>query len=177
MSYFMSTLLAKRHIEIIEAYQCINLTEFDIRVEEEIDNDKIVDTFIHLRQLSFDSLQHFVKTESKKGQLRTVFNFDEVKISDFKKTDKQGISKFLFTFINEPDWGDDRDAFAKLLDRYFEIYKEFSTDDFYILSKDWFVKNDERIIEVESWVYIYYFLIISIDRNAKLLILTEWIYD
>jgi len=78
---------------------------------------------------------------------------------------------------NEPDWGDDRNEFAKLLDRYFEIHNEFGDNEFYILSKDWFDNEDERVIEPESWAYIYYFLIISVDRESNLLILTEWSYD
>lgn len=94
-----------------------------------------------------------------------------------KKKDQKGISEFLIDFLNEPDWQDDRDDFAKLLERYFEYYKEFENNEFYILSKDWFEKNDERLIEPESWCYTYYFLIISVDRSSKILTLTEWTYD
>ena len=173
----MTTIDTKRHIEINEGYQGINLTEFAIVVEEVISNDQIVDTFIHSIQFSLDSLRDCVKTEPDKGYLRQAFDVDKIKIADFKKTDKQGVSKFLINFLNEPDWGDDRNEFAKLLDRYFEIHNVFGNNEFYILSKDWFDKEDERVIEPESWVYTYYFLIISVDRKSNLLTLTEWTYD
>jgi hypothetical protein len=173
----MTTYETKRHIEIDESYQGINLTEFAIKVDEQMDNDHIVDTFIRSKQFSFDSLRDCVKAEPDKGYLRQAFNIDKIEISDFKKTDKQGVSKFLFDFLNEPDWGEDRSEFAKLLDRYFEIHNEFGNNEFYILSKDWFDKEDERVMEPESWVYTYYFLIISIDRKSNLLTLTEWTYD
>lgn len=173
----MTTFETKRHIEIDESYQGISLTEFAIEVDEQIDNDRIVDTFIRSKQFSFDSLRDCIKAEPDKGFLRQAFNVDRVKISDFKKTDKQGASKYLLDFLNEPDWGGDRNEFAKLLDRYFEIHNEFGDNEFYILSKDWFDKEDERVIEPESWVYIYYFLIISVDRKSNLLTLTEWTYD
>jgi len=173
----MTTFETKRHIEIDENYQGINLTEFDINVDEQMDNEKIVDTFIKSKQFSFDSLRDRVKNEPEKGYLRQVFNVEKVKISDFKKTDKQGVSKFLFDFINEPDWGDDRSDFAKLLDRYFEIHNTLEESDFYIISKDWFDKDNEKVIEPESWVYTYYFLIISVDRNSNILTLSEWTYD
>lgn len=173
----MTTIDTKRHIEINEGYQGINLTEFAIGVNEQISNDQIVDTFIRSKQFSFDSLRDCVKTEPDKDYLRQAFDVDKIKITDFKKTDKQGVSKFLFDFINEPDWGDDRNEFAKLHDRYFEIHNEFRDNEFYILSKDWFNKDDERVIEPESWVYTYYFLIISVDRKSNSLTLTEWTFD
>lgn len=173
----MTTFETKRHIEIDESYQGINLTEFDIKVDEQIDNDKVVDTFIRSKQFLFDSLRDCVKAEPDKGYLRQAFNVDKIKITDFKKTDKQGVSKFLSDFINEPDWSEDRNEFAKLIDKYFEIHNEFEDNDFYILSKDWFDKKDEKVIEPESWVYTYYFLIISVDRKLNSLTLTEWTYD
>lgn len=173
----MTTFKTKRHIEINEGYQGINLTEFAIGVDELISSDRIIDTFIRSKQFSFDSLRDCVKAEPDMGYLRQAFDVDKIKITDFKKTDKQGISKFLIDFLNEPDWGDDRNEFAKLLDRYFEIHNEFAGNEFYFLSKDWFDKEDERVIEPESWVYTYYFLIISVDRKSNLMTLTEWIYD
>lgn len=172
----MTTFETKQHIEIDESYQGINLTEFAIEAIERMDNDQIVDTFIRSKQFSFDSLRDCVKTEPDKGYLRRAFNVDKIKVSDFKKTDKDGTSKFLFDFINEPDWDDDRNEFAKLLDKYFEINNEFEANNFYILSKDWFSKEDDRVIKPESWVYTYYFLIISVDRKSNLLTLTEWTY-
>jgi hypothetical protein len=173
----MTTIDIKKHIEINEGYQGINMTEFAIGVDDKISNDKIVDTFIRSKQFSFDSLRDCVKAEPDKGYLRQAFNIDKIKITDFKKTDKQGVSKFLFDFINESDWGDDRNGFTKLLDRYLEIHNDFGDNDFYILSKDWFDKEDERVIEPESWVYTYYFFIISVDRKSNSLTLTEWTYD
>ena len=173
----MTTFETKRHIEIDENYQGVNLTEFGFSADKHLDNDQIVDTFIRTKNFCYNSLRDCIKKEPDKGFLRRAFDIDKIKISDFKKTDKQGISKFLTDFSNEPDWGDDRDDFEKLLDRYFEIDREFANNEFYILSKDWFDKDDERLIEPESWCYTYYFLIISVDRNSKTLTLTEWTYD
>ena len=166
-----------RHIEIDENYQGVNLTEFSFTVTDEPNNDLLVDNFMRSKQFSYGSLRDCVKKEPEKGYLRRAFNIDRIKVTDFKKTDKEGTSKFLFNFVNEPNWGDDRNEFVKLLDRYFEIHSEFEDNDFYILSKDWFDKDDERLIEPVSWCYTYYFLIISVDRKSNLLTLTEWTYD
>ena len=160
-----------------ESYQGINLTEFAIGFDEQISNDQIVDTFIRSKPYSYDSLRDCVKAKPDKGYLRQAFNIEKIRVKDFKKTDKQGVSKFLTDFLNEPDWGDDRNEFDKLLDRYLEIHNEFGDSEFYILSKDWFDKEDERVFQPENRVYTYYFLIISIDRKSKSLTLTEWTYD
>ncbi|MBP9083048.1 MAG: hypothetical protein KBH11_08225 [Bacteroidia bacterium] len=170
-------MITKRHIEINEGYQGINLTVFAFGVDEQISNDQIINTCICSKNYSFDSLHESVKTEPDKVYLRQVFDIDKIKITDFKKTDKQGVLKFLIDFLYEPNWGDDRNDFEKLLDRYYEIHNEFGDNEFYILSKDWFDKEDLRLIEPESWIYTYYFLIISIDRKSNLVTLTEWTYD
>lgn len=171
------TFETKQHIEIDENYQGINLTEFTFVVDEKMDNGQIVDAFIRTKYFSIDSLRDCIKEEPKKGYLRRVFNIERVRITDFRKTDKEGISKFLLDFLNEPDWGEDRNEFAKLLDRYFKVHNELGNSEFYLLSKDWFNKDDEKLIKPESWIYSYYFLIISIERNLSLLTLTEWTYD
>lgn len=173
----MTSFGVKSHIEIDEDYQGINLTKFSIEVNDQVDNDQIVDDFIRTNSFAYDSLRDCVKKEPEKNYLKRAFNFERVKIADFKKTDKEGTAKFLVDLVNEPDWGDDRNTFTKLLDRYFEIHNTLGGSDFYILSKNWFDKDDERLIEPESWVYTFYFLIISVDRNLNLLTLTEWTYD
>jgi len=173
----MTTFETKKHIEIDENYQGINLTEFSIKVDNQIDNDQIVDTFFRTTNFSFDSLRDCVKKEPEKVYLKRSLNVDRIKITDFKKNSKEEIKKFLLDLLNEPSWGVDKNEFAKLLDKYFEIHNQFGDIDFYIISKDWFNKGDERVIEPEYWVYTYYFLIISVDRSSNLLTLTEWTYD
>ena len=173
----MITFETKRHIEINENYQGINLTEFSFNTDTSIDNDQIVNTFIRSSAFTYDSLRDCIKKEPDKGYLRRTFNFDKVKISDFNKYDKKETLKFLIDFLNESDWGEDRIEFSNLLDKYFEIHEQLISNEFYIISKDWFDKSDKRLIELENWCYIYYFLIISIDRHSNLLTLTEWTYD
>jgi hypothetical protein len=167
----------RRHIEMNEGFQGLTLTEFEMEVDETINNDQIVSCFIRSKYYSFESLRDCVKAEPDKGYLRQAFIIDKIKITDFAKTDKQGITKFLFDFLNEPYWGDDRIEFALLLEWYFEIHIEFGDNEFYIVSMDWFSEEDERVHDPECSIYNYYFLIISVDRKLNLLTLTEWFYD
>lgn len=151
----------KGHSEIDISYQGINLTEFSIKAGKQISNDQILDTFIRTKHFTFDSLRDCQKSETEKQYLKQAFKIDHIKITDFKKCYKEQVLKFLQDFINEPDCGEDINEFAKLHDKYFEIHKQFSTDnDFFIISKDWFDNNEDKLIESESWIYTYYFFII-----------------
>lgn len=167
----------KRHIEIDEGFQGINLTEFSVAADEGVISEEIVDAFIKTEQFAFESLRECIKKEPNKGYLRRAFDFEKIKVADFKKYSKKETEKFLMDFLNETDWGDDRTDFVKLLDRYLEIHNQFNNNDFFIISKAWFKKEDERLMEPEKWIYTYCFFIISVDRASSLLTMTEWTYD
>ncbi|MEO9258264.1 MAG: hypothetical protein ABI207_07775 [Crocinitomicaceae bacterium] len=174
----MTTFEIKQHIEIDEDYQGISLTEFSIMTDKQTENKDIIESFIHSTSFTVDSLREVVKIDTEnKPYLQCSFDIDKINIDDFKRKSKDETVEFLYDFLNQPDWGDDKNEFLKLLDKYFEIHNKFGDIDFYIISKDWFNIDDQRLIKPESWVYSYYFLIISIDRNLNLLTLTEWTYE
>lgn len=173
----MITFANKRHVEFKVNDQVTLLAEFTCAADKEISNDQILETFIRSNSFVIDRLPEGVKNEPDRFYLKRAFDFEKIKISDFRKYSKEGTAKFLVDFINDPDWGDDRNDFAKLLDNYFEIHAQIETNNFYIISKDWFNIVAEKSNEPESWAFMYYFLIISIDRNSNELILTEWNYD
>ena len=139
-------------------------------------NDQIADHFIREQQLSFNSLRNVEKTEENQSFANT-FNIDRIGIRNFKKVDKKGILKFLYDFLDEDDWGNDKSDFANLLDKYSEIHNQFGDNVFYLFSKNWFAKEDKEVLKPESDIYIYYFLIITIERKSKLLTVIEWKYD
>ncbi|MBF4487419.1 hypothetical protein [Flavobacterium sp. CSZ] len=173
----MTILEIIKHIEINENYQGINLTEFSFDADDFVSNDQIVNTFLKSKSFSYDSLPDCVKREPKKGYLRRAFYMEHIEINDFKKCNNEGLIKFLVDFLNEPNWGDDRINFERLLNKYFEIHNPYEKNDFYIISKDWFEEENKKLTEPENLIYIFYFLIISVDRKSKRLTLTEWTYD
>lgn len=173
----MITFETNGHREIDLNYQGISLRAFSFEVDKNMGNDQIVDTFIRTKHFAYESLRNCIKKEPDKIFLRRAFDLDKIKIADFKKFSKEETTKFLCDFLNDSDWGDDRDEFATLIDKYFEIHKQYGDNDFYVISKDWFDKDNEKVFNPESWCYTYYFLIISVDRNSNLLTFTEWKYD
>lgn len=174
----MTTFEIKKHIEIAEGYQGFNLTEFFFTTDINDTTDQIVETFIRSTHFTFDSLRDVVKNDTEnKGYLRQAFVIDEINIEDFKKFDKSETKKFLIDFLNEPDWGEDRNEFAKLLDKYLEIHNQLPDANFYVINKDWFDKDSKKVLEPENWIYTFYFIIIYIENNLQTLIVTEWTYD
>jgi hypothetical protein len=173
----MMTLTPKRQTELhAGTYQCVRLTECTIDADETASSDDLVDAWLHSKENPFDELQDAATPTAHKMDLRQVFDLDQVQVSDFKKTDKQGVVRFLIDFINDPEWGEDRDDFAKLLDRYFNEHHSLKGNECYILSKDWFEENDGRLIE-PNWIFTYYIVILYLDRKSRTLLVTEWIYD
>ncbi len=173
----MITFERHKHFEIDENFQGINLTEFSFKFDKDIDNEEIIGIFIRSENFTYDSLRDCIRNEPDKSYLKRAFDFHKIKIEDFRKFDKDELSKFLTDFLNDPDWGADKNDFAKLLDKYIAMHKALDEIDYYIISKSWFNKDDDRLMEPESWVYNYYFLIISLDRISNSLILAEWSYD
>ena len=173
----MITIENKSHIEINEGYQSIKLAEFSINLKHLYSCEEVIELFIQTKKFDFHNFSDSIKSETDKPFLRQAFNFDKIKIEDFKKTDKNGVTKFLVEIINEPDWGDDRNDFVKLLDKYFEILNNYSDYSYYILSMEWFDLVDERVLKTERMLYSYYFLIISVNKKLNSLTLSEWVYD
>ncbi|WP_247232533.1 hypothetical protein [Telluribacter sp. SYSU D00476] len=164
-------------MEIQERYQTINLTEFSFTFLSNISDDNIIDLFIHSSHFTNESLLDIVRNNPGGLFLKQAFDMEHTKVADFKKYSKGETTKFLVDFVNEPNWGGDRGDFVKLLDRYFLIHSQLNDAVFYVISKDWFVEGDSRVLHAEYMVYIYYFLIIHIDRSSATLLVTEWTYD
>ena len=172
------TFEVKRHIETNESYQGFNLTEFTFNLSGYLDNDQIAETFIRSSHFSFESLRDVLKNNpDNKEYLRCTFNIDKIKLEDFRKLNKSETIQFLIDFLNGPNWGQDKPDFEKLLDKYSEIHQALSEKDFYLISKDWFDKDDEKVLGREHYLYLFYFLILHIDRETNSLIITEWTYD
>lgn len=79
--------------------------------------------------------------------------------------------------MNEPDWSEDKNEFAKLLNKYLEIHDQLPDANSYVISKDLFDKDSKKVLEPDNRVYTFYFLIIYIDKNLQTLLITEWTCD
>ncbi len=174
----MATFELLEQKEIVENYQGLVLTNFSFRENAEIENGQLLEEFIRSKHFRFESLREPIRTNSKGDlNLRGTFNFDNIKTEDFKNFSKKEITSYLINFINTPDWYDDRNDFAKLLDFYFKVQVSFEEKDFFLITKDWFAIDDIRVIDPNHWIFTYHFIIIYIDRQSSKLSMSEWMYD
>lgn len=165
--------------EIDEDYQGINISEFTFSNDEKLKEIELIDFFIHSKSFSDESRREIVKNDTENRPfLRQAFESNLIEINDFRKYRKNELIKFLNDYAEADDWGD-RDGydFIKLKDRFLEFLKSVKSDNFYVISKEWFGEKDKRLRQEESWIYIYYFLIIWLDKSNKILTLSEWTYD
>ncbi len=134
----------QKHQKIHEGFQQIKLMDFSFSLPSNMSND--ID------------LLDIVKSLTEDLSIKRRLDIELLHADDFKKLTKGEISEFLVGFINEPDWGDDRNDFARLLDSYFPIHSQLHEAPFYVIDQKWFQKVDNRVENAYS-VYIYCFLI------------------
>lgn len=171
----MKTFTIKKHIEISENYQGINITEF-LFSENNSSNENLLLAFIKSRSFTHESIPIVVKKNLESAYLRQAFKSDLLNIEDFKILNKKSLKEYLIDFLNSEDWGDDRNDFEVLLNKFFKALENVKTNSFYVIDIDWF-KESGKVNDPESWIYIYYFLIFWIENDMETISVAEWSYD
>jgi hypothetical protein len=96
-----------RHLEIDEAFQGINLTEFHFLNDTPLPDRQLVDSFIHSKHFTSDCIRDIIKNNTENQPfLRQAFENSIITSNDFKKLTKSEIITFFDDFGNQEDWGD-----------------------------------------------------------------------
>jgi len=150
--------------DVIGSYKFVDL----LQMEELFDVD------IQLPQVRED-----IKMKGKKSlYLRGLFNSKKLSIKDFKLIQDKGIYYYLEGFSDsEEEWGKDKIIFKSLLSKFTDITKD-SLSECYLINKEWFNANSNKVKAREFALYDFYFIILWIDKkdNSKLYI-SEWFSD
>lgn len=158
-------------------YQGICLTNFLVITTEDVSEEQLLEQFIHSTTFSYYSLREVIKQNPEQPYLRQAFDPSLLSIHDFTRGSKAQVVKFLLDFENEK-WGDDdKDDFIFIKNLFLIILDSVTADCFFIINKDWFAKGDAKVLEPYDWVYVYYFLIIWIEKGNRFLTISEWTYD
>ena len=146
--------------------QEIDVLEFTFSSEnlshENPSEENVVDHLIHSK--SFIDTRSGEQAEIQTGDilfLNHVFEIDLLKVSDFKQTDKNGVIKFLddYDFYTGEEGLKDTEElrdFIDLKNGFNEVLNSVQSSNFFIISKEWFDEEDQRLQQDESWVYPYY---------------------
>jgi hypothetical protein len=166
-----------RQDEINEGHQNIFRYLFLTEDVPNIVND-FLDVFLHSEDFKNDCLPFIVKGNLGKNDrfLKHAFSEEVLSITDFKEFSKEKLLHYFDVYSKDSSWGDDRADFVVLLNKFVDLIRTEKSDQFYLISKEWFEKGNE-ILNDSSEFYLYYFLIIWLDRDKKVVNVCEWNYD
>jgi hypothetical protein len=108
--------------------------------------------------------------------LKGGFNLSNLDVTNFKVFNKAGLVDFFNEYAQSDDWGEDRAAFIAIMDEFNRLLEKQRSDKFFLISKEWFSKGDP-VLNQDSEIYLYYFLIIWIDIDKGIVNVCEWDYD
>jgi hypothetical protein len=134
--------------------------------------------FIHSDNFKEDCLPFIVKKSIGKNDrfLKHAFNANNLTIADFKILSNAEILHFFDEYSKDSKWGDDKDDFIVIMNRFSTLIRKETSDKFFLISKEWFDKAN-KILNEDSDIYLYYFLIIWLDVDNKMVNVCEWNYD
>ena len=164
-------------IEIISGHQ--GLFWYSLVIDHLFDDiSHLFNEFIRSDNFSVDCRPLIVKNDSRINTryLDSAFNYDRLSMSDFKFLSKYELLNFFDDYGNDDNWGDDRPDFKVILNKFETLLIEEISEEYLLISKEWFDKDDV-LLSVDSNVYLYYFLIIWIDQNKKMIKIIQWKYD
>jgi hypothetical protein len=163
--------------EIIEGNQAIFWYLFLIDNISGTVND-FLNTFIHSANFKENCLPFMVKKNRGENDrfLKHAFNADALDIEDFKILKKDELFNFFDNYSREGSWGDDRADFLIIKKKLNDLIEKETTDHFYLISKEWFDKGS-KLLNDNSDIYLYYFLIIWLDSDKKVVNICELNYD
>jgi len=165
-----------KQVQIAEEFQGILMTIFSLTDNFERADNLIIDEFLKSNSFAVDCLGEKAK-KNPEIYLRQLFDNQKISVEDFRELNENEIANFFIDYSNESDWGEDRKEFKNLVEKFKTIIGNYPSDKFYLISKDWFEKDNEKIRNPENWIYLYYFLVIWFDNEKKSLIVCEWTYD
>ena len=168
-----------KQVQITEEFQGILMTVFSLTDNFERADNLIIDKFLKSNSFAIDCLPEKVRQNNKNPEiyLRQLFDNQKISIEDFRELNEKEICNFFISYSNESDWGKDRKAFKILVEKFKTIICDYPSDKFYLISKDWFDKDNDKMKNPENWMYLYYFLVIWFDKEKRTLIVCEWNYD
>lgn len=166
-------------IQISENNQGFYLTEFQLDSKLDNSDDSIIDEFIKSESFTYDCLPEMIKKDKNNPDfyLRQLFDNEKISTIDFQRFGINELIDFFENYAKHNDWVDDQEDFLKVFTIFKTKLSMNKSVGYFLLSKDSFNSDNEKIRNPEGWIYIYYFLIIWVDRLERKLFFCEWNYD
>ncbi len=153
---------------------CFTINEFHVLKDFAFKN--LFDSDVFDNEIQPDHVKD--SQDDMNGYLKGLFYSNKLSIDDFKFLNSNSIYFYMEGFSDsEQEWGDDKLLFKKLLEEFKEISKG-NLDGSYLINKEWFSKESDKVRNREFTLYDYYFIIIWMDKNDESkLYISEWFSD
>jgi hypothetical protein len=164
--------------QISEGEGALGFTISQVEVDPHLNIEYLISKDFFDIDIRPKSIHESLHTGDKHGYLRGLFKSNSLIFDDFKYINADGIYYYLEGFSeSEEEWGDDQPLFKNLL-RKFKNRSESNLDGCYLINKEWFKKESDKVRDLEFTLYDYYFIIIWVDKNDKSkLFVSEWFSD
>jgi hypothetical protein len=168
--------LGQRKIQL--NYQAIFWYMFSMEnIDPEIEESWLIE-FVHS-----DIFKQMIRPESTRPAgpesyptLESAFHLSHLAQTNLRTVNKEQLNRFFREYAESNDWGDDRAEFIAIMNEFFDVLETRQENKFFFISKEWFNKGD-RILSEDSDIYLYYFIIIWINMDDKIVNVCEWSYD
>lgn len=123
-------------------------------------------------------IQKILRTSDSPGYLQGLFNSKKLSIEDFRFVPHQAIYYYLEGFSEtQEEWGEDKPLFKELLRVFKENYLD-TIDGCFLINKEWFDENSEKVRDHEFMIYDFYLVIIWKDKkDSSKVYISEWSAD
>lgn len=141
--------------------------------------DDFLEYFLQSKYFINDCLPFFIKKYPKPTfrYLKHAFREDQLKANDFRIFNKVELLNYFENYSNDESWGDDRNDYIVLMNNFKKIISKENCDYYFVINKEWFPNNSNKLYSDSADLYSYYFLILWIDVENKFLNVCEWNYD
>ena len=163
--------------QIIETQGSFGYTLNKFNIDEPFKIDKVRGVFdIQTRPLFVQ--KSYETSPNKSKYLKGLFFSDNLIVDDFKKIPSDCIYYYLDGFSDsEEEWGEDMPAFKALLASFYKKTQD-SLSSCYLINKEWFSDENNKVRSREFALYDFYFIIIWIDKNdSQSMFISEWFSD
>jgi len=165
--------------QIFEVEKSFGFTINQFDIESPFKIDRLLSTNVLEMEFSPNSIRETSKNgEDPNEFLKGLFYSQKLSEKDFKVIGEIGIIYYLEGFSDsEQEWGEDKPTFKRLLAKFVNNTVT-NLNDCYLINKEWFRENSEKVRRREYDLYDFYFIIIWIDKNDdSILYISEWFSD
>lgn len=147
---------------------------FDISVFDFSDELNLSD-ILKIETLQADMQKELVKKDSANEYLKPLFILDRLDVKDFEKfKSKEELFQYLEAFADNDKWFEFNKVFKRSIIQFKSYFSSISANDAFLINKDWFTLESEKVREREFLCYGFYLLIIWFDLDKGKLYTCEW---